>query len=492
MARIIVNKHYPSFQEITDAVFDTKFGHGEIIISNEVGFEGLYIKNQAGKVVKVTGISSTDNPGGSTPDDVKDFLKEYLETYYWTGTYTKEYIDDYVKNIDGGLSEEEIKEIVSSETLELTTKVDNLIGDDDNKTVREITIEELTNVLVTENAKESLDTLKEIADWIQKHPDDAAAMAKDISDLKAISADTRLEVVEDFAHTHENKAVLDAVTAEKIAAWDATEKNAKKYTDDTIKKVGVYNFQPLTETQYKKLIEDGEVVIIDNNTGEKKNIKYNNDTYYMVFEDLVEPDIINEDEIILETNWTPFETIVVESGVKKINLNSNKIIAPEFIDESDNSTNSVGLWVKGGDVTIEGEGEIVAQDAMYSMAVWANGGIVTINSGRFINSGDGCDLIYASNGGKVYIYGGEFIATEYKGVESGTGNKHSALNIKNSDRAKSDIIVYGGRFYGFDPANNVSEPNPSDEWLASHPNGFVAPGYKSVQDGEWWNVIKDE
>jgi hypothetical protein len=152
----------------------------------------------------------------------------------------------------------------------------------------------------------------------------------------------------------------------------------------------------------------------------------------------------------------------------------------------------VGLWVKGGDVTIEGEGEIVAQDAMYSMAVWANGGTVIINNGRFINSGDGCDLIYASNGGKVYIYGGEFIATEYKGVESGTGNKHSALNIKNSDRAKSDIIVYGGSFYGFDPANNISEPNPSDEWLASHPNGFVAPGYKSVQDGEWWNVIKDE
>ena len=112
------------------------------------------------------------------------------------------------------------------------------------------------------------------------------------------------------------------------------------------------------------------------------------------------------------------------------------------------------------------------------MAVWANGGKVTIHGGTFVNGGDGCDLIYASNGGKVYIYGGEFKATERKGDESGTNNTHSALNIKDKDRKTSEIVVYGGKFYGFDPANNLSEgPNTN----------FVAEGYKSVEisEGVW-------
>ena len=116
------------------------------------------------------------------------------------------------------------------------------------------------------------------------------------------------------------------------------------------------------------------------------------------------------------------------------------------------------------------------------MAVWAKGGKVTIEGGTFENGGDGCDLIYASHGGKVYIYGGEFKATERTGAESGTQNTHSALNIKDTHRGSSEIVVYGGKFYGFDPANNLSEgPNTN----------FVAEGYKSVEISEGvWEVVK--
>lgn len=140
---------------------------------------------------------------------------------------------------------------------------------------------------------------------------------------------------------------------------------------------------------------------------------------------------------------------------------------------------------------IDGEGKVESQEAGYSMAIWADGGKVTIKNGTFINHGDGCDLIYASNGGHVEIYGGEFKATEYRGVEPGTKNPYSALNIKNGDREFSDIVVYGGKFYGFDPSNNLSEPNPSEEWLVKHPNGFVAEGYKSVETSEGiWEVMQ--
>ena len=36
------------------------------------------------------------------------------------------------------------------------------------------------------------------------------------------------------AHTHENKAVLDGISAEKVSAWDAAEQNAKNYADSKI------------------------------------------------------------------------------------------------------------------------------------------------------------------------------------------------------------------------------------------------------------------
>lgn len=63
-------------------------------------------------------------------------------------------------------------------------KVTTLIGDDAGKSARTIANEELTKQLVPENAKESLDTLQEIAAWIQKHPDDASAMNAAIDALK--------------------------------------------------------------------------------------------------------------------------------------------------------------------------------------------------------------------------------------------------------------------------------------------------------------------
>lgn len=35
-------------------------------------------------------------------------------------------------------------------------------------------------------------------------------------------------------HSHANKTVLDGITAEKVAAWDAAEQNAKNYVDGLV------------------------------------------------------------------------------------------------------------------------------------------------------------------------------------------------------------------------------------------------------------------
>lgn len=63
-------------------------------------------------------------------------------------------------------------------------KVTTLIGEDASKSVRTIANEELAKQLIAEGADVKLDTLQEIAAWIQQHPKDAAAMNAAIEALK--------------------------------------------------------------------------------------------------------------------------------------------------------------------------------------------------------------------------------------------------------------------------------------------------------------------
>lgn len=64
------------------------------------------------------------------------------------------------------------------------TAVSTLVGDDASKSVRAIAAEELAAKLIPESAAESLDTLEEIAAWIQAHPGDAATMNAAIQALQ--------------------------------------------------------------------------------------------------------------------------------------------------------------------------------------------------------------------------------------------------------------------------------------------------------------------
>ena len=198
-------------------------------------------------------------------------------------------------------------------------------------------------------------------------------------------------------------------------------------------------------------------------------------------------DVKFEGAVVLPANYSPAKPVVLANTVANVNLNGKVITGPIFAEKGgevlDGSSDSYAFWVKpGAELTIEGDGEVVAQPADYSMAVWANGGNVTINGGKFYNNGDNSDLIYASDGSQVEIYGGEFHANENKGA-SGTKNRFPALNIKDAHRATTSIKVYGGKFYGFDPANNLSEgPNTN----------FVAPGYKSVEvESNVWEVVAE-
>ena len=140
--------------------------------------------------------------------------------------------------------------------------VDTLIGSDTGKSVRAIAAEELAAKLIPSNAQDALDTLAEIAAWIQEHPGDAAAMNSAITALQTAvsglqttvgglgSLATKNTVAEsDLAselkekvnaaaegnHSHGNKSVLDGITSAKVAAWDGKSDFSGNYNDLTNK-----------------------------------------------------------------------------------------------------------------------------------------------------------------------------------------------------------------------------------------------------------------
>lgn len=97
-------------------------------------------------------------------------------------------------------------------------KVDTLVGADTGKSVRTIANEELAAQLIPETAAESLDTLQEIAAWIQAHPGDAAAMNAAIEALEA-KVDTGEQTVSAYVTAAINALNIgDYATAEALAA----------------------------------------------------------------------------------------------------------------------------------------------------------------------------------------------------------------------------------------------------------------------------------
>lgn len=102
-------------------------------------------------------------------------------------------------------------------------KVDTLIGSDTGKSARTIANEELAAQLIPASAQEALDTLQEIAAWIQAHPGDAAEMhakivtLKDaLSDFVTVNLDGTYSTTTNAVKTYVDTAIANADVSGKI------------------------------------------------------------------------------------------------------------------------------------------------------------------------------------------------------------------------------------------------------------------------------------
>lgn len=135
---------------------------------------------------------------------------------------------------------------------------------------------------------------------------------------------------------------------------------------------------------------------------------------------------------------------------------------------------------------VKGEGTLRCEN---SYGLWnesSMGGKIIINGGNIEAQ---THAVYSSNG-IIEINGGSFKLTNAATADrDGNGKLKFLINCLDASyqSGKANIIVKGGKFYEFDPADNESE--------GPHTN-YVAAGYKSVESMEEglkvYTVVKDE
>ena len=118
MGRIVVNKHFDVKSNITPESFAHK---GEIIISNQVGFEGIFIKNNNGEIFY---IAPTEGTGTDVPLEYKEYVESFVNGRL-EGYITQEEFEELIKNVQIDPTQVRVianEEIASALTVYSTTE----------------------------------------------------------------------------------------------------------------------------------------------------------------------------------------------------------------------------------------------------------------------------------------------------------------------------------------------------------------------------------
>ena len=152
----------------------------DTLASRVTALEGVGAQANVLESVKVNGVAL------AIAQKAVDIL---IATGATNGTLSVNGVDIAVKGLAALAYKAQVSEADLDTALKaVVTSVGTLIGSDAGKSARTIANEELAAQLIPESAQESLDTLGEIAAWIQEHPNDASAMNAAITKLQGIVA----------------------------------------------------------------------------------------------------------------------------------------------------------------------------------------------------------------------------------------------------------------------------------------------------------------
>ena len=177
-------------------------------------------------------------------------------------------------------------------------------------------------------------------------------------------------------------------------------------------------------------------------------------------------------------------TVVVDSNWSYVtlDLNGHKITNSKSIWNTDKGDWSIlsfrsasgYLIVKGNGIIEAKEDSDDSKDA-YAIDVQKKSAKVLLVDGKFVGR---THSVY-SFAGDVYIEGGKYSNTNTE--------KHdyviNCYDVNYKDDKAANIIVKGGEFANFNPADNIAEGEHTS---------FLASGYKSEKNGDWYKVVKAE
>lgn len=190
-------------------------------------------------------------------------------------------------------------------------------------------------------------------------------------------------------------------------------------------------------------------------------IIYNNGTWYS-FENFAaaQEKALAGETITVTRDVTTSTTLKV---TKKITLDLNgktiKVTNPG-VDYTDGIKATTGA-----ELTITGNGTVTAD---WGAVVAMKDAKVVIENGTFY--GNESEVVFVQNEASVVINGGTYKQNEDPSI---------TLNQLDKHRETSSILVNGGKFYQFNPANNAAEGEGTN---------FCAEGKTVEQDGDWYIV----
>lgn len=244
------------------------FGDNGQVVDGGVALADIALKDEVKEVSDA--VNALDAYVGEIPTD-----EAYADITTVIG-YVNKKAEETLSAASGGSSESAASVLAALNTYKTennakvqanTDAIEVLNGDENTAGSVDKKVKDAINAFATEISENgTIDTFKELVDYVGEHGGEAAEMASAIDTLEglvgeksvatqiseAITAENldqyatdedlagaieRIAVVEGKAHEHANKTVLDGVTAEKVATWDASLADSKAYTDAEVKKV---------------------------------------------------------------------------------------------------------------------------------------------------------------------------------------------------------------------------------------------------------------
>ena len=191
--------------------------------------------------------------------------------------------------------------------------------------------------------------------------------------------------------------------------------------------------------------------------------------------------LVNGGNIRVDSDVVPTETLVAEKNTT-LDMNGSTIANENDIwNAANNAWSLVSARGEGVELTINGNGTFQAkEDDCYAVDV-QDGANVVIENGTFIGN---IHAVYVLEG-TLTVKGG-FFAVQQKYPDAAQANEF-VLNCYDENRAdgKASIVVMGGTFVNFNPADCKAEGEQTN---------FVAAGYSVVSEKHgndtWYTVVK--